>query len=188
MQEVHNEHRKILNNLQNKALKNCFLWEIYKIFYWMTGLIYFTKEWTMVVNLVFAYLKKRKKKTKNKVSILLVYFTFLIYAINANITRNVSRVRFGIKLFNSIFSNISAISWRLVLLTEGFGVSSENHWSVVSHRQFYHTMLYQAHLAWAGFELTTLLVIDNDCIYSHNSNYHTITTPDINVLTMFSLN
>ena len=31
-------------------------------------------------------------------------------------------------------------------------------------------MLYQVHLTWAGFELTTLVVIDTDC----KSNYHTI--------------
>ena len=29
---------------------------------------------------------------------------------------------------------------------------------------------------WAGFELTTLVVIGTDCICSFNSNYHTITT------------
>ena len=30
-------------------------------------------------------------------------------------------------------------------------------------------------IAWAGFELTTLVVIDTDCIASYKSNYHTIT-------------
>ena len=33
-------------------------------------------------------------------------------------------------------------------------------------------MLYRVHLAWWGFELTTLVVIDTDCIGSHKSNYH----------------
>jgi hypothetical protein len=37
-------------------------------------------------------------------------------------------------------------------------------------------MLYREHLAWAGFELTTLVVIGIDCIGSYKSNYHTITT------------
>jgi hypothetical protein len=32
------------------------------------------------------------------------------------------------------------------------------------------------HLAWAGFELTKLVVIGTDCIGSLKSNYHTITT------------
>jgi hypothetical protein len=33
-------------------------------------------------------------------------------------------------------------------------------------------MLYQAHLAWAGFELATLVVIGTDYIGSYKSNYH----------------
>ena len=43
-----------------------------------------------------------------------------------------------------------------------------------------HIVLYRVHLAWAGFELTTLVVIDSDCICSCKSNYpwydDTITT------------
>jgi hypothetical protein len=42
--------------------------------------------------------------------------------------------------------------------------------------QLYHTMLYRVHLAWVGFELTTLVVISTDCIGSYKSNYHTMTT------------
>ena len=41
--------------------------------------------------------------------------------------------------------------------------------------KLYHIMLYLVHLAWAGFKLTMLVVIDTDCIGSYNSNYHTIT-------------
>ena len=37
-------------------------------------------------------------------------------------------------------------------------------------------MLYRIHLAWAGFELTALVVIGTDCIGSYISNYHTIMT------------
>jgi hypothetical protein len=36
-------------------------------------------------------------------------------------------------------------------------------------------MLYRAHLALAGFKLTTLVGIGTDCIGSCKSNYHTIT-------------
>ena len=39
-----------------------------------------------------------------------------------------------------------------------------------------HIMLYRVHLAWAGFELTTLGMIGTDCIGYCKSNYHTITT------------
>jgi hypothetical protein len=35
------------------------------------------------------------------------------------------------------------------------------------------------HLAWAGFELTTLVVIGTDCIGSCKSNYHAITTTTV---------
>jgi hypothetical protein len=38
--------------------------------------------------------------------------------------------------------------------------------------KLYHIMLYQAHLAHAGFKLTTLVVIGTDCIGSFKSNYH----------------
>ena len=42
--------------------------------------------------------------------------------------------------------------------------------------KLYHIMLYQVHLTWAGFELTTLVVIGIDYICSCKSNYHTIMT------------
>jgi hypothetical protein len=41
---------------------------------------------------------------------------------------------------------------------------------------FYRWVLYRVHLAWAGFELTLLVVIGTDCIGSCKSNYQTITT------------
>jgi hypothetical protein len=36
--------------------------------------------------------------------------------------------------------------------------------------------VYRVHLAWVGFDLTTLVVIGTDCICSCKSNYHKITT------------
>ena len=41
---------------------------------------------------------------------------------------------------------------------------------------FNHIMLYPVDLSWAGFELTTLVVIGTDCIGSCKSNYQTIMT------------
>ena len=42
--------------------------------------------------------------------------------------------------------------------------------------KLYHIMLYRAHLAWAGFKLTTLVVIGTDCIGSYKPNHHMIMT------------
>ena len=42
--------------------------------------------------------------------------------------------------------------------------------------KLYHTILYRVQLAWAGFELTTLVVIGTDDIDSYKSNHHMITT------------
>jgi hypothetical protein len=46
-------------------------------------------------------------------------------------------------VFNATFNNISAISWRSVLLVD----------------KLYHILLYRVHLVSAGYELTTLAVI-----------------------------
>jgi hypothetical protein len=42
--------------------------------------------------------------------------------------------------------------------------------------KLYHMMLYRAYLTWAGFTLTTLVVIGTDCIGRYKSNYYTIMT------------
>ena len=74
-------------------------------------------------------------------------------------------------VFNTTFNSISVISWRSVSLVEETGVPGENH-----RHEVCHMMWYRVHIAWAGFELTTLVVIGTDCIGSCKSNYHTITT------------
>jgi len=40
--------------------------------------------------------------------------------------------------------------------------------------KIYHIMLYRVHIAWAGFLLTTLVVIGTDYIGGCKSNYHMI--------------
>jgi hypothetical protein len=72
--------------------------------------------------------------------------------------------------FNATFNKISAISWLSVLLVQEYGVPRENLRPTARH-----IMLYWVHLAWAGFELATLVVIGTDCIGSFKYNYHTIT-------------
>ena len=84
-------------------------------------------------------------------------------------------------MFNTTFNNISVISWQSVsLFVEETRVPWGNHRPAVSRWQtLSHIMLYWVHLVWAGFKLTTLVVIGTDCIGSCKSNYHTITTASL---------
>jgi hypothetical protein len=66
------------------------------------------------------------------------------------------------------FNNISVISWRSALLVE-----ETTDMSQVTDK-LYHILLYRVHLARAGFELTTSVVIGTDCIRNCTSNYHMI--------------
>ena len=74
-------------------------------------------------------------------------------------------------VFNATFNNISAISWRSVLLVEETGVPRENHGLSQVTDKLYHIMLCTP--PWSRFELTTSVVIDTNCIASCKSNYHT---------------
>ena len=80
------------------------------------------------------------------------------------------RVRVRVVVLSASFNNISAISWRSVLLVEGTADLSQ-----VTDKLYY-IMLYLVHLALVEFELTTLVVIHTDCICSYESNCHTNTT------------
>ena len=78
-------------------------------------------------------------------------------------------------VFNVTFNNISVILRWSVLLVVETGVAGENHWPAASNWQTWSHNVSSAP-AWAGFKLTTLVVIGTNCIGSHKSNYHTITT------------
>jgi hypothetical protein len=93
-------------------------------------------------------------------------------------------LKYRVIWFKATFNSISVIiiSWRSVLFVEETRVPGENHQPYIKTlTNLYHIILYwefeyiSPWLAWAGFELTTLMVIGTDCIGSCKSNYNTIT-------------
>ena len=85
-------------------------------------------------------------------------------------------------VLNTIFNNISAISWRSGLLWRKPGYPNKTTDLPQVTDKIYLAMLYRVHLAGAGFKLTTSVVIGTDCIVRSKSIYHTImTTPKVKI-------
>jgi hypothetical protein len=75
--------------------------------------------------------------------------------------------RVRVVVFNATFNNILVILWQSVLLVDE---TRENHWPVAN----FIPQCIEYTSPWAGFELTTLVVIGTVCICSSKSNYHMI--------------
>jgi len=76
-------------------------------------------------------------------------------------------------VLNATFNNISAISWRSVLLIGEIEVPVENHQPAANHFQ---TLSQNDVSNTPHHEPTTLVVMSTDCIGSSKSNFHTITS------------
>ena len=72
--------------------------------------------------------------------------------------------RVRVMMFNTTFNNITAISWRSVLLVEETGVTRKNYWPAASHWQTWsHNVVSSTPRQELDSKLTTLVVIGTDC-------------------------
>jgi hypothetical protein len=89
---------------------------------------------------------------------------------------------------NQIPEKLYTVSWSVVILNNNLfrnnftaqieSVQDKKYYNTgcCPTEKLYHIMLYRVHLICQRFELTTLVVVGNDCIGSCRTNYYTIRT------------
>ena len=75
-------------------------------------------------------------------------------------------------MYSATSNNMSARSWRSVLLVEETEVPGENHRLSQAADKLCRIVLYRVHLVMDGVELTTSVVIGTDCTVSFKFKYH----------------
>ena len=86
-------------------------------------------------------------------------------------TKHLLKLGLRVMMFNATFNNISVTNISLYRGGQFYWWRKQEYPEKTTDL-LYHIMLYR--VEWAGFELTTLVVIGTDCIASCKSNYNTI--------------
>jgi hypothetical protein len=115
-------------------------------------------EWRVTVQRFFGYYS------------FLSYWNHDMFELSFKVVINKWRIRFGLDLWC-----LTPLSTIFQLYRGGQYSEKTTDLSQVTDK-LCHIIL---HLPWTGFELTTLVVIDTDCIISCQSNYHTFKTTTV---------